>query len=248
LLIQNFYKESKLQTIYLIRHAQANFLGGTENYDQLSDLGKKQAELLANSFRANMICPDVICTGTLQRHKETAHPIINQFISTPIKVHEYTDLNEFSSSLWQKLAFILKEKDSHFAKELEALHIAQSLNQKKAVIYFFKVTNILLEKWKAGLTPLGEESYIDFKTRILKFKDSLREFKKAKHILVFSSGTPISILISSFLDMESSRELEWMYGLWNTSVSIFKGKHFKFKPISINSLPHIQNLEEKTVV
>jgi broad specificity phosphatase PhoE len=237
-----------MQTIYLIRHGQANFGGGAENYDQLSDLGKKQASLLADSFKLNLICPDVICTGTLKRHQETAHPVTNRFISAPIKVHEYAELNEFSISLWKKLALILKDSEPEFAKDLEALRIAQSLNQKKAVIYFFKVTNILMERWKSGLTPPDEESYKDFRARILGFKESLQEFKKEKHILVFSSGTPISILISSFLQMGSERELEWMYGLWNTSVSIFKGKHFTFKPITINSLPHIQNIEDKTIV
>lgn len=237
-----------MQTIYLIRHGQANFGGGTDNYDQLSELGKKQANLLADSFKINMVCPDVIFTGSLKRHKETAHPITNRFISTPIKVHECPELNEFSLNLWKKLASIVKETESEFAKDLEALRVAQSSNQKKAVIYFFKITNILLEKWKEGLTPPGEESYKDFRNRILSFKESLRLFQKEKHILVFSSGTPISILISSFLQMEMNRELEWMYGLWNTSVSIFKGKHFSFKPITINSLPHIQDVDDKTIV
>ena len=58
-----------MSKIYLIRHGQASY--GTSNYDQLSDLGVKQARWLGEYFLSKQMKPDTIMGGTLQRHEQT---------------------------------------------------------------------------------------------------------------------------------------------------------------------------------
>ena len=62
-----------MSVIYLIRHGQASF--GTDNYDQLSAVGREQSTLLGNYFAALGEPIDRIYTGTLSRQRETAQLI-----------------------------------------------------------------------------------------------------------------------------------------------------------------------------
>jgi broad specificity phosphatase PhoE len=59
-----------MATIYLIRHGQASF--GTEDYDRLSALGTRQAEVLGEYLRDHGIAFDAVYSGDLQRQRETA--------------------------------------------------------------------------------------------------------------------------------------------------------------------------------
>ena len=56
-------------TLYLVRHGQASF--GAEDYDQLSDLGHRQAVRLGEYFRHKGLVFDAVLVGTLRRHAQT---------------------------------------------------------------------------------------------------------------------------------------------------------------------------------
>ena len=56
-------------TLYLVRHGQASF--GAADYDQLSDLGRRQSERLGRYWRERGITFDAVLTGTLRRHAQT---------------------------------------------------------------------------------------------------------------------------------------------------------------------------------
>ena len=59
-----------MASIYVIRHGQASF--GSENYDKLSDLGCRQAEVLGHYLRDCNIHFDAVYSGDLQRQRKTA--------------------------------------------------------------------------------------------------------------------------------------------------------------------------------
>ena len=68
-----------MSKVILVRHAQASL--GKANYDELSQRGFKQAELLGNYFSQYYQKPSTIISGTLKRHEQTA-----QALSTSIDV------------------------------------------------------------------------------------------------------------------------------------------------------------------
>ncbi|WP_197469525.1 phosphoglycerate mutase family protein, partial [Oleiphilus sp. HI0125] len=59
-----------MSKIYLIRHGQASL--GKENYDELSSKGEQQAKILNRYFRELSISPDLVITGDMKRHQQTA--------------------------------------------------------------------------------------------------------------------------------------------------------------------------------
>lgn len=61
-----------MPTVILVRHGQASF--GAEDYDVLSPLGVRQAEVLAAALRRRGVAPGRLVSGTLRRQAETAAP------------------------------------------------------------------------------------------------------------------------------------------------------------------------------
>ncbi len=59
-----------MPTVLLVRHGQASF--GAADYDVLSELGRRQAEITAASLTARGYRPARLLTGTLRRQQETA--------------------------------------------------------------------------------------------------------------------------------------------------------------------------------
>ncbi|UOE20838.1 histidine phosphatase family protein [Thermobifida halotolerans] len=63
-----------MPVIYLVRHGQASY--GTSHYDVLSDLGRRQAEVVgAELARRGLRSPLVVC-GTLRRQRDTAETLM----------------------------------------------------------------------------------------------------------------------------------------------------------------------------
>ncbi|MEJ6068590.1 histidine phosphatase family protein, partial [Psychrobacter sp. 16-Bac2893] len=60
-----------MTTILLARHGQASF--GQENYDQLSELGGIQAQMLGQHYATTQRRIDAIFTGSLVRQQDSAH-------------------------------------------------------------------------------------------------------------------------------------------------------------------------------
>ncbi len=59
-----------MSKVFLVRHGQASW--GAEDYDQLSTTGDAQARTLGAAFAAQGIIPDVIVSGAMKRHAQTA--------------------------------------------------------------------------------------------------------------------------------------------------------------------------------
>ncbi len=56
--------------ILLVRHGQASW--GADDYDQLSELGTEQSHVLGKALSARGIRPDVLVSGAMKRHSQTA--------------------------------------------------------------------------------------------------------------------------------------------------------------------------------
>ncbi len=63
-----------MASIYLIRHGQASF--GAANYDQLSTLGQRQADVTGQFLSTTGLKIDAAVAGTLSRQQETGARIL----------------------------------------------------------------------------------------------------------------------------------------------------------------------------
>ncbi|CRK55044.1 Phosphoglycerate mutase family protein [Alloactinosynnema sp. L-07] len=59
-----------MSVVYLLRHGQASF--GAADYDVLSEVGKRQAEVLGEELASRGVVPSRAVSGTLSRQRDTA--------------------------------------------------------------------------------------------------------------------------------------------------------------------------------
>ncbi len=64
-----------MSRILLVRHGQASF--GAADYDQLSPTGADQSRVLGAALAARHLRPDVLVTGEMRRHAQTATSVLD---------------------------------------------------------------------------------------------------------------------------------------------------------------------------
>lgn len=78
--------------VLLVRHGQASW--DADDYDVLSETGWEQARLLGRSLAARGIVPDVVVTGGMRRHRETAQALLGE-MGTELEEETDADWAEF---------------------------------------------------------------------------------------------------------------------------------------------------------
>ncbi|MFN9904827.1 MAG: histidine phosphatase family protein, partial [bacterium] len=81
-------------TLYLVRHGQASF--GSEDYDRLSELGRRQCAALGEWMRERGITFEGTLRGTHRRHRESLEAIASTLPAVP-SATEWPGLNEYDS-------------------------------------------------------------------------------------------------------------------------------------------------------
>ena len=95
--------------LILVRHGQAEHRGDEEDNLYLTDLGKRQVELLGQWLAENEPGVTAIVCSPLRRARETTS-ILNRYIHAPVKVND--DLRETTHDLYMKLPRLVHPADN----------------------------------------------------------------------------------------------------------------------------------------
>ncbi len=222
--------------LFLIRHAQGGNI--KENYDTLSDLGKKQSYNLAQYFNHQKINFDCFITGTLNRHKETLEILLENLNDYHHNIYNFSNLDEISEQKLKKILVYSLKNENEIKKLYKNFITFDSEIRTRYLRLFEKVLSIWIEK------PYFNNSFHNYKNYVLNFIPILEDLYKKhsfKNVLVISSSTPIALLIGKILNYTDQESLELLKKIKNTSLSIFEIQSNLWKPIEINTLPHLKN-------
>jgi len=204
--------------LLVVRHGQASF--GAENaanYDQLSDLGHKQAAFAGACLRDAGWVPDRLITGTLQRQKQTLASM--GFAGDP---ETHAGFNEYDFHNLLSTRF-----DGNIPDAVRA--------DRKT--HFRTLRETILE-WQAGGLENAGESWVDFVTRI----EAARAFAvqaPAEKVLVISSGGTIGQLTAACLGAPATQMLALNLQVKNTSMTRFIFSNDRFFLHEFNATPHL---------
>lgn len=216
-------------SLYLVRHGQASF--GADDYDQLSDLGHRQARRLGAYFAAQGMRFDAILVGTLRRHRQTLDAIREGLGGTHAQAMDWPGLNEYDS-----LALI------------EAIHPAplEKPTTPEAYRHHFRLLRDGLTQWMAGVvTPRGMPRYEDFVAGVTGALDHVRAHHPGQSVLVVSSGGPISTAVGRVLQAPPETTIELNLRIRNTAVTEFAFTPKRHMLVTYNTLPHLDGREFK---
>ena len=202
-----------MSELILIRHAQASF--GEENYDNLSKLGHKQAEMLGKLFNNLKINPDKVVTGTQKRHQQTldGFDISNQ-------IDQHSGWNEYDFK-----DLLLAEFGPNIPSEI--------FTDRKT---HFRTLRSTVTKWMNNKLPNTKEKWEDFSYRI---NDALKTScdLSCEQVVVVTSGGPISRVVSTALNTPKEEMMNLNLQIKNTSISRFIFTPRSFYLHSFNSTP-----------
>ena len=210
--------------LYLVRHGQASF--GAADYDNLSELGHKQAVRLGEYFRDSGRSFDAVFTGKLRRHGQTWAGIAEGLqASQPICVIERPGLNEYDP-----VAII------------RAIHPEPLEHPKtpEGIRNHFRLLRDGLAAWMQGKSvPQGMSSYAEFLAGVTSALDEIRNEHFGKNVLIASSGGPISTAVGHILGASHEGTIDLNLRIRNSSVSEIVFTPRRHSLVTYNTLPHL---------
>ncbi len=210
-------------TLYLVRHGQASF--GADDYDQLSELGRRQCVRLGEYFRDRGRRFDAVLTGTLKRHTQSLAGIAEGLRWEPRPI------------VWPGL----DEYDSHAV--IAAIHpepLARP-DSPEMVRHHFRLLREGLRRWMAGsIAPAGMPSHAEFVAGVNGTLDHVRRAHDGD-VLIVSSGGPIATAVGQVLGTSAETTIELNLRIRNTSVTEFAFTPKRHMLVTYNTLPHLDH-------
>lgn len=217
-----------MPAIYLVRHGQASF--GADNYDQLSQLGYRQGELLGENLGRLRVTPASVVCGSMQRHAQTAEACLKAMQHPPYWQEE-RGLDEFDHM------DIIRAHDPRLTDHKSlAAHLKQQDEPRAAFEELFQAA---IAQWIRGEGDY-RESWPDFRARV---RDALQRLAGAlesgEQLLVFSSGGPVAVAAQSLLGFPDEDWPAFSRGLVNAGVTRLVGRPGDLRLASLNEHLHL---------
>jgi broad specificity phosphatase PhoE len=224
-----------MSDIYFIRHAQASF--GAAEYDKISELGLRQAEILGQYFAELGLTFDAVYCGAMERHIITAQRVISRSSEGngdhPLRVT--VEFNEYDSSA------VVKSQISDMIRE------DPSLSEALPKIYtdqrsFQQIFEKAVFRWISGKYDLqGVETWRTFTQRVRTgIRKVMDENGQKKRLAVFTSGGPLSAALQMALGLSDEETIRLSWQIRNASVSTFKYNRERITLSSFNSVAHLE--------
>ena len=215
-----------MSNLYLVRHGQASF--GAEDYDNLSELGHKQAVRLGEYFKQKGLQFEAVLMGTLRRHAQTWAGIA-QGAGLAHEPLQWPGLNEY---------------DSHAV--IEAIHPYKLDKPDTPEMYrhHFRLLKDGLTQWMNGVvSPKGMPTYDEFQHGVVSALEHVRK-NHTGHVLIVSSGGPISTAVGHILGTTPETTIELNLRIRNCSITEFAYTPKRHMLVTYNTLPHLEDVPD----
>lgn len=243
-----------MTTILLARHGQASF--GQENYDQLSELGSKQARLLGQHYARTNRQIDAVFSGSLVRQKDSAQHFLSTYQSSVGTDKAIMDPSAHDSFIIEafnefnhKDVFI-KSNPAFSSPAAIATELAKFDKPKERLGELF---HLAMQRWHAGD---NDEDYIESWSQFnIRAQSALQELqhrvaqlnlsqdypsKTDRTVLVFTSGGVIAAITANLLQQGSQTAYQINKSLINTGVTAITLSGQK----PSDQMPHLLSLNE----
>ena len=175
-----------MSVLLLVRHGQASW--GAADYDRLSATGEEQARVLGRALAARGVRPDLLVSGAMRRHRQTATAAVSG-ASWVGEVVEDDGWNEFDHRQMLEL-------------HPPALGEGEELTRTQFQQWFEEATL----RWTSGAhAEEYDESFAAFGARVeAALRRTVDRLEPKQTAVVFTSGGPVSWVAASLLSGPST--------------------------------------------
>lgn len=241
-----------MTTILLARHGQASF--GQENYDQLSELGSIQAQMLGQHYATTQRRIDAIFSGSLVRQQDSARHFWESYQSSMDNSNEAPilaalDINEPDSYIipqfdeFNHKDVLVKSNPAFASKAAIAIELAKADVPATRLAELF---DRAMQRWHAGDDDHDYlESWSQFSSRAQQAVEQIRmqvaslSLDHHSTVLVFTSGGVIAAITAQLLQQGSQTAYQLNKSLVNTGVTSITLKDQSTRLMSLNEYSHL---------
>jgi broad specificity phosphatase PhoE len=191
--------------LLLLRHGQGSL--GTANYDQLSELGRRQARLAGERLRAADVRIDRVLCGKLERQRDTAFEAMTGLGFDPSGAGVDERLDEYDS-----VGLLMAQPSSGDVTAAEAVKSPEAARR------FQSTLDEAIARWAASdEPPAGGESHDGFVGRCLAALDDLVQLPGTT--LAVTSGGPIAVMTTHLMGLPTERWPEFARIVVNAAIT-----------------------------
>ncbi|MEM7190551.1 MAG: histidine phosphatase family protein, partial [Pseudomonadota bacterium] len=203
--------------VFFVRHGQASF--GTGDYDRLSDLGWQQARWLGQHLAEEGRSFDLMVSGALRRHRETASAMA-----------EHLDISE------QIVLPGLDELDyDHLQADAFAAGIIPPPTGEEGAIA--AELPKVMHGWEHQSFDTAHEPFEEFRTRVT---DAVGDVTaEGREVLIVSSGGPKAVMMRHVLGLGPRKMSEVLLCIYNSSYTRFLVREGELRLSEFNAIPHL---------
>jgi broad specificity phosphatase PhoE len=220
-----------MSVIYLIRHGQASF--GTDNYDQLSAVGREQSAILGSYFAGLGEPIHRIYTGTLERQRETAQLVAAALAPNPPPLTVEPAFDEYESeSILHAFAASLSP-----AQLEEAGWPGLRTDRRRFQFFLERAARAWVE---AQIVAEDMLPWRGFHGRIIAaVEHMMRTEGRGKTLVVSTSGGVIGTIVAHVLGLANHIGIELNWAVHNASITRLIYNADKMSLSMFNGLPHL---------
>jgi broad specificity phosphatase PhoE len=212
-----------MSLIYLVRHGQASF--GAEDYDRLSELGRRQSHWLGEYFAERGIRFARVLCGTLARQRDTATAILSAMGET-IEPLVHPGFDEY-----------------HAGPIYTAFTRGRSPVEHQRADYkdYWQTFRKAMNHWAdTGLEDVPE-TWAQFGERIAAgLAAAAADTGREDRVLVVSSGGAICRAVADVLGAPASTAIELNLQYRNSGFTELIAGGGRFRLLSFNQVPHLE--------
>jgi broad specificity phosphatase PhoE len=236
-----------VKRLLLIRHGQASF--GADDYDQLSELGIRQAQALGAAWARLGLRPGSILVGPLRRQRQTweaARDVARQLGAEwpepqPVAAWSEHQGMEMSWAAWSAVAD-RDERVRAWARESqeaqEAQHEQAAERQRALKLRIYRRISSL---WAQGELPEAApfESFQSFRRRIAGALHEARAAAEAGPVAIFTSAGAVAAAIGHVLELGDLPTLELSWVVKNSAQAELRLRRRGFGLLAFNHHFHL---------
>ena len=232
-----------MANLLIIRHGQASF--GADNYDQLSPLGQRQADLTGEFLRLVGTRFNAAYSGDLSRQLETGQRILDQLEKAPELIVD-SRFNEVQTDEQIEVMMpLLIERDARFA-DLVAVMDTDTKS-------FQKIIETVFNYWVSPECDVsGIQSWRDYHGGVVSaFEGAMVSAASGTDTAIFTSGGTIATIVGHVLKLTSDRVYEFYEPVFNCSITRIIFNSRKCSMSTFNDVGHLHlmsaQLQERLV-
>jgi broad specificity phosphatase PhoE len=223
--------------LYLLRHGQASF--GTDDYDQLSDLGRKQAELLGRELRTRGVTINVAVCGTMRRQRDTAAlALASAGVDVGVDVEIDVDgrWNEYDYT-----DIIARYADGTELLATPSVRAGATMTEVASPRVFQALLDVGLAGWISAREHGGPGSWPAFAGAIGDALDGLvRGLTSGSTAVVFTSAGPITAVCAQLMGLSPDGCVALNRVMVNASITKVVSGRSGVSLVSINEHGHLE--------